>query len=157
MLQDLVDHDVLTTLPNRRALPGAMRAAFSTGATLLFFDLDDFKNINDSYGHQAGDDCLRRFAQALQSSFRPDDHVIRYAGDEFVVIANGALPEQVLPHVDRFRDRLRFDRAGGPDIAFSVGYSYLEPGGDPEAALRQADAAMYDAKRGTIHPTARPA
>jgi diguanylate cyclase (GGDEF)-like protein len=147
VLQELVDHDVLTALPNRRALPGALRAAFSTGATLLFFDLNDFKNINDSFGHQAGDECLQRFAHALQSSFRPDDQVIRYAGDEFVVVANGALPEQVLPHIDRFRDRLRFERASGPDIDFAVGYSYLAAGGDPEAALREADAAMYDAKK----------
>jgi diguanylate cyclase (GGDEF)-like protein len=148
VLQDLVDHDVLTTLPNRRVLPAALRAAFSTGATLLFFDLNDFKSINDAYGHQAGDDCLKRFAHTLQSSFRPDDQVIRYAGDEFVVVANGALPEQVLPHLDRLRDRLRFERRSGPDIEFSVGYSYLAAGGDPEAALREADAAMYDVKAG---------
>ena len=148
ILQDLVDHDVLTALPNRRALPVAMRGAFTTGATILFFDLNDFKSINDSFGHQAGDDCLKRFAQTLRSSFRPDDHVIRYAGDEFVVVANGASPEQVLPHIDRLRDRLRFERGSGPDIEFSVGYSYLAAGGDPESALREADAAMYDVKAG---------
>jgi diguanylate cyclase (GGDEF)-like protein len=147
VLQDLVDRDMLTTLPNRRALPAALRAAFNSGATVLFFDLDDFKRINDSYGHQAGDECLRRFAQALQASFRPEDHVIRYAGDEFVVLALGATPEQVMPHIEGLRERLRFERAAF-EIEFSVGHAYVPPGGDGEEALRAADAGMYRAKNG---------
>jgi PleD family two-component response regulator len=79
VLQELVDRDPLTGLSNRRALPEVLRNVFETGATILFFDLDDFKGINDSYGHQMGDECLKRFARVLQASFRPDDRVIRYA------------------------------------------------------------------------------
>ncbi len=145
-LQELADRDSLTGLLNRRALPAALRQAFDTGATLLFFDLNDFKDINDSYGHHAGDEALKRFARALQESFRPTDDVFRYSGDEFVVVAQGAEPAQVLDRIDRVRERLRFDTAGGPRIAFSVGYSYLPVKGDTEAALRAADAAMYENK-----------
>lgn len=84
----------LTGLKNRRALAAVLRAAYDTGATIVFFDLNDFKEINDSLGHQAGDEWRKRFADALRASFRPDDHVFRFAGDEFVVIAQGAQPSR---------------------------------------------------------------
>ena len=143
VLQELVDRDPLTGLSNRRALPAVLRDSFATGATILFFDLNDFKDINDSYGHQAGDECLRTFAKALQTSFRPEDHVIRYAGDEFVVVAPGAQPEELLQRVERVRDRLKFDRGIEYPIRFSVGHAVVPVSGDPEEALRAADAAMY--------------
>ncbi|MDP9193446.1 MAG: diguanylate cyclase [Acidobacteriota bacterium] len=54
--------------------------------------------INDSYGHQVGDECLKRFARALQTTFRPDDHVIRDAGDEFVIVAPALLRPDPPPH-----------------------------------------------------------
>jgi diguanylate cyclase (GGDEF)-like protein len=142
VLQELVDRDALTGLANRRGIPAILRAVYPTGATVLFFDLNDFKQINDSYGHQAGDECLRRFSQALQASFRPDDHVIRYAGDEFLVIAQGAEPAQVLPRVDGLRERLA-GRTDGPPIRFAVGHAYLPVQGDAEAVFREADEAMY--------------
>ncbi|HKO58165.1 MAG TPA: GGDEF domain-containing protein [Thermoanaerobaculia bacterium] len=145
-LQALVDRDSLTGLANRRALPAAMRESFATGATILFFDLNDFKEINDSYGHPVGDDCLKRFASALQASFRPDDRVFRYAGDEFVVVARGATPEQIAGRIDALRIRLEQERIN-PKIRFAVGEAYLPAGGDPDAALHAADEAMYREKR----------
>ena len=144
-LQQLADRDPLTGLSNRRALPGVMREAFSTGATVLFFDLNDFKQLNDGYGHQFGDECLKRFAAALQESFRPDDRVIRYAGDEFVIVAKGVEPAQIEERIDVVQQRL----AASPEIRFSVGAAYLPPGGDPEEALRAADEAMYREKQRT--------
>jgi diguanylate cyclase (GGDEF)-like protein len=146
VLQQLVDRDPLTGLSNRRALPEIFRNVFETGATILFFDLNDFKGINDAYGHQTGDECLRRFARALQASFRPGDHVIRYAGDEFVVVAPSADPPVLLDHVERMRERLKFERADGPPIRFSAGHARLSPKGDAEGALRAADEAMYREK-----------
>jgi diguanylate cyclase (GGDEF)-like protein len=154
-LQELVDRDSLTGLSNRRALPGLLRGVYDSGATILFFDLNDFKEINDSYGHHAGDACLTRFAGVLQSSFRPEDHVVRYAGDEFVVIAPAAAPEQLHGRVEGMRERLKFDRGDGPPIRFSAGVAYLGPGGDGESALRAADEAMYRDKRATKPHRAR--
>jgi diguanylate cyclase (GGDEF)-like protein len=148
VLQELVDRDPLTGLANRRALPEVLRSVFRTGATILFFDLNDFKGINDRYGHQTGDDCLKRFARVLQSSFRPEDHVIRYAGDEFVVIAPSADSEQILARVESVRERLKFERSDGPPIKFSVGHANVPVDGDAEAALREADEAMYQQKGG---------
>lgn len=141
-LQELVDRDTLTGLSNRRALPAVLRDSLATGATILFFDLNDFKVINDSYGHQTGDECLKRFSRALQSSFGADDRVIRYAGDEFVVVTRAG---DAGNHVEQVRERLRLDRSG-PPIAFSVGMATLPVEGDPDAALRAADEAMYREK-----------
>jgi diguanylate cyclase (GGDEF)-like protein len=149
VLQGLVDLDPLTGLSNRRALPEVFRQVFDTGAAVLFFDLNDFKGINDSYGHQIGDDCLKRFARVLQASFRPEDHVIRYAGDEFVVIASSSGPSQMLDRVERMRERLKFERGEVPNIRFAVGHAYLSPRGDAEEALRMADEAMYLEKSGS--------
>jgi diguanylate cyclase (GGDEF)-like protein len=142
ILQELVDRDPLTGLANRRGLPAVLRRVYPTGATILFFDLNDFKEINDSYGHPAGDECLKRFARALQAGFRPDDDVIRYAGDEFVVVA-GAEPAQVMERVELLRARLAGARAEGPEIRFSVGHAVLPAHGDADAAIRAADEAMY--------------
>ena len=148
VMRAIADRDPMTGLQNRRALPGILREIFSTGATLLFFDLNDFKHINDTYGHHAGDECLRLFAGSLQASFRPEDHIVRYAGDEFLVIT-GSLPEtlldQRLDHMRSHLDKLQEERSG-PPIKFSVGRSQLHPGGDPDAAIRAADEAMYQDK-----------
>jgi diguanylate cyclase (GGDEF)-like protein len=142
-LQDLVDHDALTGLSNRRALPAVLRAAYDTGATIMFFDLNDFKAINDSMGHQVGDECLKTFAAALQASFRPSDHVFRFAGDEFVVVAPAAQPAQVIDRLETVRDRLKFDRVRGHQLGFAAGSAYMPIHGDSEAALREADEAMF--------------
>ncbi|HJT17677.1 MAG TPA: GGDEF domain-containing protein [Thermoanaerobaculia bacterium] len=150
VLQELVDHDPLTGLLNRRALPGVLRKCFESGATILFFDVNDFKSINDSYGHQAGDEALKQFARALEGSFRPEDHVIRYSGDEFVVVAPAATPERVIDRLEQVRERLRFERSSGPLITFSAGHAYLPVNGKADEALRAADEAMYRQKSANV-------
>ena len=142
-LRGLVDHDPLTGLANRRALPDAFRSVFESGASLVFCDLDDFKQVNDTHGHGVGDDCLARFAVALRASFRPDDTIIRYAGDEFLVVARGMEPRSARARVDAMRAGLLDTMEGCPDIRFSAGVVQLEPGGNADAALRAADRAMY--------------
>jgi diguanylate cyclase (GGDEF)-like protein len=144
-LRLLADRDPLTGAVNRRALREIFNEVQKTGAMLLFFDLDSFKQINDEHGHAAGDDCLRRFATALKESFRPDDHVIRYGGDEFLVIARGLDAAAARMRVEDLTER--FKRAS-PMVwcGFSVGMSELAPGGQPEPALQLADQNMYKAK-----------
>lgn len=145
-LRRLADRDPLTSLVNRRALPEIFRDVHASGATLVFFDLDGFKEINDKHGHQAGDACLVRFAAALSSSFRPSDTIMRYAGDEFVVIAKGTSAIAIEERINELRSRLRAQHSTELLIRFSYGVSVLAPGGNPEDALRAADEAMYRSK-----------
>jgi diguanylate cyclase (GGDEF)-like protein len=145
-LRRIADRDPLTALANRRQLPETFREVQPNGALLLFFDLDDFKQINDRFGHHVGDECLKRFATALRECFRPGDALVRYAGDEFVVVAAGLDEPSARERVEHVRERLRFATGGGPQVLFSVGLAALAPGGQPEDALRAADESMYAAK-----------
>ena len=145
-LRRMADRDPLTSLVNRRALPEVFREAQPTGAVLVFFDLDGFKEINDKHGHQAGDECLVRFATALSSSFRPTDAIVRYAGDEFLVVARGTTETTIEERLVELRNRLRAAGTKDLPIRFSCGISRLEPGGSPDEALKAADESMYRAK-----------
>ena len=142
-MQAMLDHDQLTGVLSRRALPSMLREAQATGAAVLFFDLDGFKLINDSLGHHIGDDCLQRFARALQESFRAGDNVVRYAGDEFLVIAPDIEADAITARIDALRYRLQCAPPDRPAIRFSVGFAHLPARGDADAVLRAADEAMY--------------
>ena len=145
-LRRLADREPLTGTINRRALREIFNDVQSTGAMLLFFDLDGFKKINDVHGHAAGDTCLKLFANALRESFRPDDHVVRYGGDEFLVVAPGLDTSAAQERVDELTRIMGPGSADGISCGFSVGISELAPGGSPEMALQVADENMYKAK-----------
>lgn len=145
-LRDLLQRDQLTGVLNRRALPALLRESQASGATIVFFDLDDFKSINDAHGHHAGDTCLRLFARTLQQVFPAGDRVIRYAGDEFIVITEDTDPEIIERHVRSVRLQLASASHDAPAIGFSHGAARVPDHGDPELALHEADQAMYRAK-----------
>jgi diguanylate cyclase (GGDEF)-like protein len=137
--------DPLTGLLNRRALSATRESLQPVAAQLAFFDLDDFKGINDREGHDAGDAALVRFAAALRAAFRAEDLVFRYAGDEFLVIAPGLTTAAIVQRVEATRAHLRADGVG--DLPFAVGTSELAPGSSVDAAIRTADAVMYAEKQ----------
>lgn len=144
-LRRVADHDPLTSLNNRRTLPDLFQDARPHGAAVLFFDLDGFKQINDVFGHAVGDACLVRFAAAISVSFRPGDAIVRYGGDEFLVIAPGMDLAAAESRVDQLRTRLAVDAE--PQVRFSCGFADLPAGGSATAALQAADKAMYQVKR----------
>lgn len=145
-LRRLADRDPLTGLPNRRAIPEAFRACFATGAALVFCDLDHLKRLNDEQGNAAGDAALMRFTKALGSTFRPTDTIIRYGGDEFLVICPGMPVALAEDRIDVMRGRMLRMGPTEPPVAFAAGIAELAAGADATAALTQATEAMYAVK-----------
>ena len=145
-LSQMVDTDPLTRLANRRAMRPFMDRATAAGALLIFIDIDDFKVINDRFGHPMGDAVLQRLARLLTETFRPQDAVMRYGGDEFLVIAPEMTQESVTPRIDRIRMLMGSSDSTRPAVLLSIGVTELEPGGDPSAALVRADHLMYHDK-----------
>jgi len=156
-LDRLAHHDQLTGLPNRHFLavhlPLALEEARKTRTPLavLFLDLDRFKHVNDTHGHEVGDKLLQEVAQRIQTSVRADDIVIRMGGDEFVVILNKvATVEQANETAARILANLTVPLvvAGKPLVTtVSIGLSlYPRDGDDVGALLRHSDTAMYQAK-----------
>jgi diguanylate cyclase (GGDEF)-like protein/PAS domain S-box-containing protein len=149
-------HDELTTLPNRQLfrdrLAQALRESkrFGLNLVVLFVDLDNFKLINDTLGHAAGDELLRTVARRLQGCLRQSDTVARFGGDEFVVLLLGDAETDVLRVVDRIAEALRrpVELAGSMHyITASIGYARCPQDGDePGLLLQRADVAMYQAK-----------
>lgn len=120
---------------------------------LVFFDLDHFKNVNDNHGHLVGSQLLREVAGVVRECIRPTDWGIRYGGDEFVVILQGAGYRETMLVTERIREKLNeklfFENEGfNIRVPASFGISvFPEDGGTVEEIIRSADNAMYEAKR----------
>jgi diguanylate cyclase (GGDEF)-like protein len=146
-------HDPLTGLPNRtllrdrleHALARSARRDDATGA--LFLDLDNFKQINDVYGHAIGDAVLVELGARLRTAVRPADTVARLGGDEFVVVCEDVDEEEALALGRRLQDAIRPPvMVGGVEHRVSASIGVALGNGDPDALLDQADAAVYRAK-----------
>jgi len=161
-LERLAFRDPLTDLANRRLfsdrvdhhLQRARRDEARLGA-VMFADLDDFKTLNDTLGHQAGDDVLRAVGQRIASCLRPSDTASRLGGDEFAVLLEDASdPEVVIGVAERIRERIIeplrvVDRVVIPGV--SLGITMLTLQHDADRALSEADLAMYRAKTSESH------
>ena len=157
-LERLANEDALTGLRNRSWLLGAIpallagTAAGEDGLALLFIDLDEFKQVNDSHGHAVGDAVLAGAAQRLGTLLRPGDEVVRFGGDEFVVLMRPARDEgQIAAVAERIVAAFRapFTLGGGLQAAVgaTVGISLFPRDGlDAGTLIRNADIAMYAAK-----------
>lgn len=156
-IRHMAHHDALTGLPNRTLMEDRVKQAILQGgrenghAALLLIDLDRFKNINDSLGHQTGDKVLRQVADRLKSCVRASDTLARLGGDEFVIcvphlvdtISLSRMAEKILQTLDK-----PFELA---DLSLHIGASigialYPDDGFSSSELLRNADAAMYAAK-----------
>ncbi|MCO8273465.1 EAL domain-containing protein [Actinoplanes sp. TRM 88003] len=146
-------HDALTQLPNRVLFHERLRRALdSPGArpvAVALIDLDDFKEVNDTLGHEIGDQLLIAVAQRLAGCLRAEDTVARLGGDEFVVVIDGADPAAADLAAQRMIDSLRAPvPVDGHELPIraSIGIADGRAGDDPSVLLRQADIAMYAAK-----------
>jgi diguanylate cyclase (GGDEF)-like protein/PAS domain S-box-containing protein len=156
-LDHLAHHDQLTGLPNRLYLavylPGAIEDAKRTGTMLavLFLDLDRFKHINDSRGHETGDKLLKAVAQRIRATMRNEDIVVRMGGDEFIVVLKTVRnTDQVSEAAGRVTEAMSAPVIvdGRPLVTTaSIGVSlYPRDGSDMGELLRHSDTAMYQAK-----------
>ncbi len=158
-LEALSGTDHLTGLPNRRE--GERRLAMDVARagrdggvlTVAVLDLNSFKLINDNWGHQAGDDCLRRVADVIRRNIREGDWLARWGGDEFVLVlwdtSVFSSPESLLQRISRDLKASPVCLPQGPELVLSIsaGARTCSGGETPQELLSEADKAMYDAKR----------
>ncbi|MBL8344852.1 MAG: GGDEF domain-containing protein, partial [Rubrivivax sp.] len=156
--RELATRDGLTGLLNRRAAhevlarehPRVARGQGSLGLALL--DIDHFKRINDGHGHDVGDQVLQRFALTLGRQLRPGDALVRWGGEEFLLLMPGTGPADAQRTLARLRASLSdagFEALlGGAGVTFSAGLVQCMAHESHEAAMARADRALYRAKAG---------
>ncbi len=157
-LSDEVSTDALTKVANRRGLAQMFEAECNRlqreggpGLAIGLIDIDNFKKLNDTLGHAAGDLALKNLAAQVQMRLRPTDHLARFGGEEFVVLIPGSLPadaQLALTRLQRSLSEALFLHEGREVfVTFSAGVTAWQPGETLEGALARADSAMYEAKR----------
>ncbi|GAB3149548.1 hypothetical protein GCM10027290_35950 [Micromonospora sonneratiae] len=141
-LHELASSDPLTGLRHHGPFGERIAAATPGRTALLAIDVDDFKIVNDTYGHQVGDQVLVDLARALEAALRQGDELYRIGGDEFVAVIEVARPEEAVGIAERLADAAR-----RIDRTISVGVALRHDGEPPELTLRRADEALYGVKR----------
>ena len=151
--------DVLTELPNRRAFESEARHVMANAeregwpVVIGIADIDFFKQVNDQYGHLAGDKVLQQVSKIIQSIVRAGDLCGRIGGEEFALLLPRATIEQATEIVERIRETIAAQAIAVTDtdettVTISIGLAQLNPSDELKYALGQADAALYRAKRG---------
>ena len=157
-LSDEVSTDALTQVANRRGLAQAFDAECArlqreggSGLAIGLIDIDNFKKLNDTLGHAAGDVALKNLAAQVRARLRPTDHLARFGGEEFVVLIPGTVAAEAqlaLTRLQRNLSEALFLHEGREVfVTFSAGVTAWQPGETLENALARADTAMYEAKR----------
>jgi polar amino acid transport system substrate-binding protein len=141
------EFDALTNIYNRGTIEKILKKKVkeSDGA-LIFFDIDHFKKINDTYGHEKGDFVLKKFAEIIKSNIRNSDYFGRWGGEEFIIILPHATYEIAFKIAEKLRkivEKFDFD---GLHITISLGVTEYKKGDDAEKVLKKTDEALYEAK-----------
>ncbi len=155
-LDQLAHHDSLVPLLNRRGFTRQLEKLidrtnrYGDGGAILFIDVDGLKNVNDSFGHHAGDAALVHLAQLLIGDVRQSDFVARFGGDEFAVLLERADSDQAAETASRLADRIAGSEFRCDDqlipLSAAIGIAMIERGDCAEAVLIRADRAMYEDK-----------
>jgi diguanylate cyclase (GGDEF)-like protein len=146
--------DGLTGLKNHRAFQESLHSAAQMAErlqqplSLVMFDIDHFKQFNDTYGHPAGDELLRQVAQVLRESARAYDVAARYGGEEFALLLPNTALEQAVQVAERLRQQIRAIENPHAPVSASFGVATYRRGTPPATLVYEADAALYRAKRG---------
>ena len=143
-------HDGLTGLLNRAAYDQKLSELKDQEICFLMIDVDDFKGINDTYGHDAGDAVLKKVAETLKHSFRNEDMIFRLGGDEFVVIMmhmQEDLKELVSRKVEMIREKLKDTSDGVSSVTLSIGAAFSKREDSTGNIAKDADLALYEVKK----------
>jgi diguanylate cyclase (GGDEF)-like protein len=149
-LVEQVNTDPLTGALNRQGLRAALMgtpAMLAAPMSVVFADIDHFKRINDQHGHDVGDAVLREFAAVITNSIRSSDKLVRWGGEEFLIICSGTSAEQARVLAEKLRAGLKNAAwTTGAGITASFGVAELKPNDDIGDAIKRADEALYAAK-----------
>ncbi|WP_412049642.1 GGDEF domain-containing protein [Hoeflea sp. Naph1] len=158
-LQVIANLDPLTGIQNRRSTQEDIDRIWSDttyakrAIAFLMLDIDNFKQLNDTFGHAAGDECIKGVANKISLALRDGDIVSRYGGEEFLVVLTGttaseasAVAERIRKSVESFRLNTSGD-AAARQVTISIGLALWEGDETPEMLIKRADEALYDAKR----------
>lgn len=143
--------DGLTGVGNRKFLDVRLADILKKGTkiSVIMLDIDHFKKVNDTYGHQAGDEVLQNFAQVIKNILRPEDLLARYGGEEFVIVMQKPLGKALVV-AERIRKAVESTSvnttAGNINITTSLGVATQNDGDTPETIVDRADKALYQAK-----------
>lgn len=156
-VSELVREDQLTGALNRRGLDDVLEREIKradrqqTPVSIALLDIDNFKQLNDSLGHQTGDQALVHLIQVIKNALRPTDEVARYGGEEFLIILIDTSLEEAMATIVRLQRELTknlfLHNNNRQLITFSAGVALHASGEDPESTIGRADKAMYNAKR----------
>jgi diguanylate cyclase (GGDEF)-like protein/PAS domain S-box-containing protein len=156
-LERMAHTDVLTNLPNRRRFLELLRAEVTRcerhghPMAVMELDLDHFKQVNDKYGHSAGDEVLKNFASLIRGRLRHYDFACRFGGEEFMIALPEARPEEASMVAERIRRDLEASHIQVEDneinVTVSIGVAQWQIGATPDSLIKQADDALYRAKR----------
>lgn len=158
-LEHLVVHDQLTKVNNRNKLKelsnlhGEMVAFSDMDVSMLLIDIDFFKQVNDEWGHEAGDVVLAHLAKTMKETVRATDYVIRWGGEEFLLILLGCAIDQAVLIAEKLRKKVEESDNGICPITISIGIAQ-HLGGDYHVTIKKADEALYRAKRAGRNSTA---
>ena len=151
-LQYLTEHDPLTGAYNRTSL----KREYFLNKFFFMIDIDHFKRLNDNFNHEMGDKCLKKFAEIVRNSIRKDDRLIRYGGEEFIILFAGeSTEEEMQRRADELRLSVEKETSEIKDLAdpnfvapftISVGVNYMNPNYTLEDNIKIADKYLYEAK-----------
>ncbi|MBO7701923.1 MAG: diguanylate cyclase [Eggerthellaceae bacterium] len=144
-------HDSLTGVYNRAGYDLLMSHLDLDSTLMILIDGDNFKLINDEHGHEVGDRALQKIAHAIERSFRSDDRICRYGGDEFIVLVSHVTPSQsehIRARINHINDELANTEDGLPATSISAGCAFGSEASDGAELFEHADRALYEAKRG---------